>query len=206
VRAVDIDAVTLDAYETLVTLIDPIPALVGALAERGTKRTPEVVLAGFHAETEHYARRVGEGYDEPTLARLRRDCAGVFLDAIGADLDAEEFAPSYIGAIRFEVLPGVLDSLDRLRAIGLELAVVGNWDFSLHERLEELRLAHYFRVVVHAARKPSPDGLLQALAALGVVAERGLHIGDSEADEQAARAAGMHFAATPLTHAVAAIA
>lgn len=206
VRAADIDAVTLDAYETLVTLIDPIPALVDALAERGAERTPEVVLAGFRAETEHYALRVGEGYDEPTLARLRRDCASVFLDAVGADLDAEEFAPSYIGAIRFEVLPGVPESLDRLRALGLELAVVGNWDFSLHERLAELRLAPYFRVVVHAARKPSPDGLLQALAALGVGAQRAMHIGDADADERAARAAGMHFAPTPLTSAVAAIA
>jgi HAD superfamily hydrolase (TIGR01509 family) len=206
VRAADIDTVTLDAYETLVTLIDPIPALVGALGERGAERTPEAVLAGFRAETEHYARRVGEGYDEPTLARLRRDCAGVFLDAVAADLDAEEFAPSYISAIRFEVLPGVVESLDRLRALGLELAVVGNWDFSLHERLKELGLSQFFRVVVHAAGKPSPGGLLQALARLDVGPERALHVGDSEADEQAARAAGMRFASTPLPGAVAAIA
>jgi HAD superfamily hydrolase (TIGR01509 family) len=206
VRAADIDAVTLDAYETLVTLIDPIPALVGALAERGVERTPEVVLHGFQAESEHYARRVGEGYDEPTLTRLRRDCASVFLEAVGAELDAEEFAPSYIGAIRFQVLPGVVESLDHLRSLGFELAVVGNWDFSLHERLDELGLAHHFRVVVHAARKPSPAGLLKALTTLGVAPERALHIGDSEADEQAARAAGMHFAPTPLVDVIATLA
>jgi putative hydrolase of the HAD superfamily len=202
VRAAELDAVTFDAYRTLVTLVDPVPALMGALAERGAERTPEVVLAGFEAESKHYARRVGEGYDETSLARLRHDCASVFLEAVGAELDAGEFAPAYIGAIQFEVLPDVVDSLDRLRALGLELAVVGNWDFSLHQRLEELGLAGYFRIVVHAARKPSPDGLLQALARLGVDPGRALHIGDDAVDEEAARAVGMHFRPTPVPFAV----
>jgi HAD superfamily hydrolase (TIGR01509 family) len=206
VRAAELDAVTLDAYGTLVTLVDPIPALIEALAERGAERTPEIVLAGFRTESEHYARRVGEGYDESSLTSLRRDCASVFLEAVDADLDAEEFAPAYIDAIRFEVLAGVVDSLERLRALGLELAVVGNWDFSLRERLGELGLGHYFRVVVHAARKPAPDGLLQALDRLGVDPARALHIGDEEADEQAARAAGMHFRHAPVPAAVAALA
>jgi len=203
VSAAELDAVTLDAYGTLVTLVDPVPALMSALAERGAERTPEIVLAGFETESEHYGQRVGEGHDEPSLALLRRDCASVFLEAVGAELDAEEFAPAYIDAIRFEVLPGVVDSLERLRALGLELAVVGNWDFSLHQRLAELGLARYFRIVVHAARKPSPDGLLQALAQLGVDPERALHIGDEGADEQAARAAGMRFAPAPVPDAVA---
>jgi HAD superfamily hydrolase (TIGR01509 family) len=201
-----LDAVTLDAYGTLATLIDPLPGLLDALAERGARRSPEVVLAGFERESEHYARRAGEGYDAESLERLRRDCAAVFLDAVGADLDADEFAPAYIDAIRFEVLPGAVDSLERLRALGLELAVVGNWDFSLHERLAELGLAGYFRVVVPAARKPSPDGLLQAIAQLGVEPSRALHIGDEDADEEAARAAGMHFRLAPLPDALAALA
>jgi HAD superfamily hydrolase (TIGR01509 family) len=206
VKAADLDAVTLDAHGTLVTLVDPVPALVEALGERGIVRTPEVVLAGFHTEAAHYAPRASEGRDEASLARLRRDCAGVFLDAVEADLDAEEFAPAYVGAIRFEVLPGVIESLERLRALGLERAVVGNWDFSLHQRLEELGLARYFATVVHAAAKPAPNGLLQALRELGVDPERALHIGDEPSDEQGARAAGMRFAAAPVPAAVATLA
>ena len=70
-------------------------------------------------------------HDEPSLQRLQEECAGIFLAAIGAQLDPVEFAPAYVGALRFEVLPGVPESLARLRALSLELAVVANWDLSL---------------------------------------------------------------------------
>jgi HAD superfamily hydrolase (TIGR01509 family) len=202
-RVADLDAVTLDAYGTLVRLLDPVPALVTVLAERGVEREPDVVLAGFRAEAAYYAPRSSEGRDETSLARLRHDCADVFLDAIAADLDAEEFAPAYVSALSFEVLPGVFGALERLRAFGLELAVVGNWDVSLHERLQELGLAHFFSTVVPAAGKPAPGGLVKALGQLGVAPERALHIGDGESDARAARAAGLRFEPAPVPAAVA---
>jgi HAD superfamily hydrolase (TIGR01509 family) len=205
-RAAELDAVTLDAHGTLLTLVDPVPALVDALASRGVDRQPEVVLAGFRAEAAHYAPRAGEGRDEASLARLQRECAGVFLAAVEADLDASEFAHAYVGALRFEVLSGVVPALDRLRALGLELAVVGNWDLTLHERLIQAGLRNYFSLVVHAAEKPRPDGLLEALDRLGVRRQRALHIGDDDADEQAARAAGVRFASAPVAAAVAGLA
>jgi HAD superfamily hydrolase (TIGR01509 family) len=205
VRAGDLDAVTLDAHGTLVRLQDPVPALLNVLAERGIDRAPATVLAGFRAEAAHYAPRASEGHDETSLTRLQEECASVFLDAIEAELDPEEFAPAYVGALQFEVLPEVFESLDRLRALGLALAVVANWDFSLRRRLEEVGLAQYFTVVVHAARKPAPDGLLQALADLQVAPTRALHIGDHDADREAAAAAGMAFAPTPVPAALATI-
>ena len=205
-RAADLDAVTLDAYGTLVRLVDPVPALVEVLAERGVERTPDVVLAGFRREAAYYAPRSSEGRDETSLTRLRRDCADVFLEAVEADLDGNEFATAYVGAIRFELLPGVVESLEALRALGLGLAVVANWDLSLRERLEELGLAHFFSAIVHAAAKPEPDGLLEALRQLGVSPVRALHIGDDESDEQAARAAGVQFAPAPVPRAIAALA
>jgi HAD superfamily hydrolase (TIGR01509 family) len=202
-RVADLDAVTFDAHGTLVRLLDPVPALVTVLAERGVEREPNVVLAGFRAEAAYYAPRSSEGRDEASLTRLRQGCADVFLDAVAADLDAEEFAPAYVSALRFEVLPGVFGALERLRALGLELAVVGNWDVSLHERLQELGLAYFFSTVVPAAGKPAPDGLLEALGRLGVAPERALHIGDEESDGQAAHAAGMQFEPAPVPAAVA---
>jgi HAD superfamily hydrolase (TIGR01509 family) len=205
VNAAELDGVTVDAYGTLVRLVDPVPALTAALAERNVERPRDVVVQGFRTEVAHYAQHSAEGHDEPGLARLQRDCARVFLDAIEADLDVDEFAPVYAGAMHFEPLPGVADALERLRSLGLELAVVANWDLSLRRLLDEIDLSRYFRAVVHAAGKPKPDGLRRALQQLGVGADRALHIGDDRGDELAAAAAGMRFAPAPLADAVAAL-
>jgi HAD superfamily hydrolase (TIGR01509 family) len=206
VNAANLDAVTLDAYGTLVELRNPVPELSTALAARGQLRSEGEIRAGFHAEVDYYREHSAEGYDEAGLKRLQRDCAKVFLDAVGADLDPAEFAPAYAGAMEFDVLPGVQESLARLRALGLELAVVANWDLSLLRMLADVRLVHPFRVVVHAAGKPGPDGLLRALDELHVEPRRALHVGDDDADERAAHAAGTHFGRAPLPAVVARLA
>ena len=99
---------------------------------------------------------------------------------------------------RFEVLPGVVKSLGRLHALGLALAVVANWDLSLQRLLVEAGIGDRFAIVIHAALKPAPDGILRALGELGVQPGRALHVGDDGADEEAARRAGAHFAWAPL--------
>lgn len=198
-RAADLDAVTLDAYGTLVTLRDPVPALAAALAERGVERDPESVLTAFRAEVAHYGKHTHEGADEEGLQRLQRDCAGVFLAGVDANLDAGEFAPAFVGALQFEPLPGGAEALAQLRSLGLELAVVANWDLTIVRLLAETGLAHFFSAIVHAARKPAPDGFLRALSELGVSRARALHVGDDAKDERSAAAAGLHFAPAPLT-------
>jgi HAD superfamily hydrolase (TIGR01509 family) len=206
VNAGDLDAVTVDAHGTLMQLRDPVPALVDALAAHGSERSAESVRAGFLAEAAYYAPRASEGHDEESLAGLQRDCTGVFLEAVGSDLGVDEFTPVYVASLRFEVLPGVIESLERLQALGLALAVVANWDLSLHRLLGETGIARYFATIVHAARKPVPDGLLRALGELRVEPRRALHIGDDDVDEQAARVAGMRFAGAPLPSVVARLA
>ena len=197
-NAAELDGVTIDAYGTLVTLVDPVPALSAALAERGAAAEHDTVAHGFRTEVAYYTQHSFEGHDEEGLTQLQRDCARIFLEAVGADLDVDEFTPVYAGAMHFEVLPGVLPALDRLRSLGLELAVVANWDLTLVRLLDDVGLEAYFGAVVHAARKPAPDGLLRALEQLGVEPHRALHIGDDEVDELAARAAGMQFMRAPL--------
>jgi HAD superfamily hydrolase (TIGR01509 family) len=205
VKAADLDAVVVDAYGTLMTLVDPVPALVEVLAEHGESRTPDVVRAGVKAEIAYYAPRASEGRDEPSLSKLQRDCARVFLDAVDAPLDPEAFAPAYVGALRFEPLPGVEGSLELLRARGLALAVVGNWDLTLRDRLAEVGLASFFTCVVHSADKPAPDGLLRAVAQLSTEPARSLYVGDTDSDRAAAAAAGMPFIPAPLAAAVSAL-
>ena len=197
-RAADLDAVTLDAHGTMLCVVDPLPRLQELLPDQD----PAAIAAAFRAEGRFYREHVSTGMDAPSLERLREACVGVFNRELGASLTAQE----YIDSIRFELIPGAVESLERLRALGLSLAVVGNWDFSLHQRLADAGLSGYFATVVHVARKPDPAGLVVALERLRVHPRRALHIGDEEADEQAARAAGMAFASTPFADAVAAIA
>jgi HAD superfamily hydrolase (TIGR01509 family) len=197
----ELDAVTLDAYGTLVELADPVPALDRELRKRGVERRPQQVAAAFAAEADYYRPRSLEGRDAASLARLRRDCAAVFLESLEAELDPEEFATPFIRALRFEPLPDVHGSIKALQRRGLALAVVSNWDLSLPGRLAELSF-HGLVVVTSAAAgaaKPDPRIFHHALEALGVAPQRALHIGDSNEDEQGARAAGMHFARAPLT-------
>jgi HAD superfamily hydrolase (TIGR01509 family) len=202
VNAAELDGVTIDAYGTLVTLRDPIPALTTALAEHDVVRDRETIVHDFRTEVRYYAEHSATGHDEAGLRALQRDCAQVFLEAVGADLDAAEFAPIYAGAMHFDVLPGVVGALERLRSLGLELAVVANWDLTLQRLLGEIGLAEHFRTIVHASGKPAPDALLRALGELGVEPARALHIGDDEVDERAAAAARVHFAPAPLPTAV----
>jgi hypothetical protein len=89
--------------------------LGGLLAERGVERERAEVAAAFAAEAAYYGAHVSTGRDDATLAVLQRDCAGVFLEAVGADLAADDFAPAYVGALRFELLPGVEAALAGLR-------------------------------------------------------------------------------------------
>jgi putative hydrolase of the HAD superfamily len=200
-----LEAVTIDAYGTLVTLRDPVPALRATLAARGVDRTEDETRAAFRAEVAYYVGRSHEGRDEATLALLRRDCAAVFLDAAGATLDPGEFAPAFVGALEFEELPGATDACRALAAAGLRLAVVSNWDVALHDHLAALGLDGLLDAVVTSAEagapKPAPAVFELALARLGADASRTVHVGDAEADAEGARAAGLRFEPAPLADA-----
>jgi HAD superfamily hydrolase (TIGR01509 family) len=201
--AADLDAVTIDAFGTLVTLRDPVDALRRTLRERGIERRREEIAAAFAEEGRYYRDRSYEGADEASLALLRRDCAEIFLRALDADLDPAEFAPAYVATLEFEPVPGAPEAVAKLERLGLRLAVVSNWDVALPGYLRELGLAAHFEAVVTSAEagapKPDPRIFELALERLGgVPPERALHVGDSEADELGARAAGMAFAPAPL--------
>jgi putative hydrolase of the HAD superfamily len=193
-RLTGIDAVTIDAYGTLVTLVDPVPPLQAALAARGVERSAERVRQAFAAEAEFYSART----HERPLDELRRRCVEVFLRAADAELDVDAFVEPFLDAIAFEPLPGAVEAVERLRSLGLALAVVSNWDETLPERIGHFGV----EVVVSSAEvgvaKPDPALFRLALERLGVPAARALHVGDSPEDEQGARAAGMQFVPAPL--------
>jgi putative hydrolase of the HAD superfamily len=197
-RLSGIDAVTIDGFGTLLRLVDPLPKLRELLPEHAD----EAIEHAFHAEAAYYAAHAAEGRDEASLARLQADCTAVFNDALGASLTPAQ----YVGALAFEPLDGVPDTLAWLRAHGLALAVVANWEISLHAHLRQHGLDRFFATVVVAGvigeRKPHPAAFRAALARLGVPPERAVHVGDSADDEQGAAAAGMRFAPAPLATAL----
>ena len=201
-RAAEIDAVTVDAFGTLLDLEDPTDRLLQALRERNVDRPRDQVADAFRAEASYYRPRSLAGRAPADLERLREDCVRVFLRHLEAELDPRGFVSSFVGAIVFHPAPGALAALDRLRAGGLVLACVANWDVSLHDHLDRLGIAGRFDAVVTSAEagaaKPDPAIFALALGRLDVPPARALHIGDEDADRAGALAAGIAFEPVPL--------
>ena len=195
--AAALDAVTIDAYGTLLTVVDPVSSLHDLLPAHDR----DSIENAFRLESAFYREHSSKGSGEGELAVLHERSVAVFNDALGSSLSPA----AYTGAFAFELLPGVRDALLVLNRLGLSLAIVANWDVSLRDRLEEVGIASFFSVVVPAARKPAPDGIVRALELLSVQPSRAVHVGDDGADEQAAHAAGVQFLPAPLPEAVAAL-
>jgi HAD superfamily hydrolase (TIGR01509 family) len=192
-RLAKIDAVTVDAFGTLLELRDPIGSLARLLpdVDRST------IAHAFREEAAFYVPRSHEGRDAESLASLRAESTRVFNESAGSSLTAAE----YVGALEFTFIDGALDALERLRARGLSLCVVSNWDIGLHEWLDGVGVP----VVTSAdagAPKPDPAPFRRALELLGTRPERTLHVGDRDSDELGAAAAGLRFAPAPLAEAV----
>jgi putative hydrolase of the HAD superfamily len=206
-RFADLDAVTVDGYGTLVQLRDPVPLFLEQLDGRGVESTPEAVAAGFAAEVAYYRPNAMHGRDAESLAALRLECTRIFLEGAGAAVEPESFVGAFMDSIVMQPIEGAFELVRALRARGLEVAVVSNWDIGLTEQLERLGVASLFTAIVTTAEagapKPEPAVFRLALEKLGVVAGRAVHVGDEPGDEDGARAAGMQFAPTPLATAFA---
>ena len=126
------------------------------------------------------------------------------VDATFAGLIPEPPSRDFFEALygRFEsvevwrVFADVRPVLAALRACGLRLAVISNWDQRLRPLLERLDLARHFDATVVSIEagctKPAPEIFHRAAALLGVPPCSVVHVGDSASEDQAgARSAGM---------------
>ena len=186
----------LDALGTLVELERPWPHLVDELAARGVVVGEDDARAAMLAEMAYYRAHHDEAVDWTALKDLRRRCAAVVQEQLQTALPLDDVLEALLAAIRFRAYPEVPDVLARLRAGGARLAVVSNWDVSLHDVLERTELRPLVDAVVISAElgvaKPDPAIFRAALDRLGAAAEGSVHVGDSlEHDVAGARAAGL---------------
>jgi putative hydrolase of the HAD superfamily len=102
----------------------------------------------------------------------------------------------YARADAWRAATGAAEALAALRAHGLRLGVVSNFDHRLEPILAGLGLRPFFDAVVRpseaGAAKPDPRIFACALARLGAAPEAAVYVGDdAELDVVAARAAGL---------------
>ncbi len=179
----------LDALGTLVELEPPWLHLAGPL---GMDPADERLIAALRAEMSYYREHAQEGTDPAALRALRARCAAVLSRELGRQVDLE----TMMSAIHFRAFEGSAAALAALRARGLTLVCVSNWDISLGEVLERCGLAEHLDGVVTSAgaeaRKPDPAIFSVALELARCAPREALHVGDSEVEDvTGARAAGI---------------
>jgi putative hydrolase of the HAD superfamily len=180
--------VLLDALGTLVELEPPWTHLAAELGVEADER----LVAAVRAEMRYYRDHSDEGRDAASLAGLRARCAAI----LSRDLDREVTVEQMMAAIRFRAFPDAAPSLAELRAEGVRLVCVSNWDISLPDVLARCGLGDSLDGVVTSAevgaRKPDPRIFAAALQLAECVAADALHVGDTpEEDLAGARAAGI---------------
>jgi phosphoglycolate phosphatase len=173
------------------TLADTAPGIAAAL-------NLTLVELGLPVQPEERARGwIGGGVDR-LLTRALVALAGEAAARTRLDEAITHFYPAY-GATLLEgvsVFPGIEECLARLLDEGAALACVTNKPRRFTEPLlEALGLSRRFATLVCGddleTRKPAPEPVRAALAAIGAEPADAWMIGDSIADVAAARAAGV---------------
>jgi putative hydrolase of the HAD superfamily len=189
-------AVTLDAAGTLVAVAEPVGETYARTAGRhGLRISPAKAEAGFRRAFAVAPPLAFPGASPSRLdAHERAWWYTIVRQALGAtargpafDACFEELYAHYATAAAWRVLPGVHGVLANLRARGLRLAVVSNFDGRLGPLLDGLGLRPLVDAVIVSSRagsaKPDPAIFGAALAALDVGAGETLHAGDEPLED-----------------------
>ena len=182
--ALSVQAVIFDVDGTMLDSVRAFVALAQTVGEpHGLVIKPEIVRHALNINTPKFWDLVvpaSQPNRSDFMDTLQRESLGCWPDIL------QEY-----GAL-FPQLKGTLTTLKRY---GLRLGIVTGSSGGSLVPLREAGLLDFFGCVVTAKdverRKPDPEGLLKCAAALGVAPAHALYVGDTVADIQASRAAGM---------------
>ena len=190
-------ALLIDAAGTLLHLKEPVAVTYARIGRPfGVRRSIPSIQEAFSAamRAEHDGLRyVGDGrVFWRTVVSRATGCT---------DPDYFEAVYGAFGAPAWSLAEGALGVLDALRARGIVVGVVSNWDTRLRPILSALGVLERVDVAIISGElgieKPDPRIFHAACQALSVTPSQAIHLGDSRrADVEGARAAGLsawHF-------------
>ena len=193
-----IRAITFDAAGTLVV---PHPSVGAVYAEIG--RGNGLAVDGAELESRFRrvfkARRLHARTDEVGERRFWRELTGEIFapwaDTTTMDRIFPELWGTFAEARRWRPCADMPPVFAALRARGLRLAILSNWDSRLHSVIGGLGWSHWLDAVLISSElgveKPSPEIFDKAAAILHATPHELLHVGDSiEHDISGALAAG----------------
>ena len=161
-------------------------------------------LADLTAAVNHTLEQYG--YPRRTIEQVRKGLGNGAVKLMAAMLPQGEETPGFADIMRdyrawYQAhacvetcpYPGVPEMLKRLRQRGCKVAIVSNKPHGAACELAERFFPGVptFGERPEIPRKPAPDMVFHALAALGAGKEGAVYVGDSEVDVQTARNAGL---------------
>ncbi len=198
-------AVFFDAGNTLLHPFPSVAAVCGfVLSAHGHDDLVDEIERELHHADEIYDRQYASDDTFWTSEeRAKEVWSGMYAEVlrhIGLDGQADALGRSIyeeFGDVRWwATYPDVVGGLARLKAAGLTLGMISNWDSRLPDLCHGLGIADYFDFVISSANiglhKPDPRIFEYALARAGVEATEACHVGDHYyADVLGARSAGL---------------
>ncbi len=185
-------ALLLDAAGTLLRPAEPVAQTYARHAQARGIAVTAAEIAGRFGPAFAAAAPLRRG-----AADWRRFWACVVERCVGRDEPAllDELIAHFARPSAWSVAPGAEACCVGVRARGMKIAVVSNWDRHLRPLLVGLGIMAWVDVAVISAEegleKPDPAMFERACARLGVAPGDAVHVGDdAEADVAGARAAG----------------
>ena len=133
-------------------------------------RDPDICDAWWSDLTQTWFERIGQD----------TGCLGAYKEVLMRRL----YTP---GSDIFLLYEDTIPCLEALKAAGHRMAILSNWDYSLHRVVEMLGIRDYFDVVIasleEGPEKPDPALFQIALDRLGVQREDTIHVGDNPLDD-----------------------